>query len=339
MTNRFTLLILSLFVISGCSNDPLDVDVSNVEVDIQFERFDQKMFAAKSPEDMKKINAECIEAGGELYEFYVFDMLRAGSVYDDSISTYLYYFVTDSMMKILNADIDATFGDFFIEQEEIIDGFKHFKYHLPNSKLPEKIITYNSAFNYGVVSTDLNIGIGLEMYLGFENEIIQKIGFPQFMKMKMSREYMIVDVMHSWLISNVMGEDVGETFLSSMLYYGKQRYVVDALLPDMEDNFKIRYTQEEYDWALASEYDIWQFLIDQNYIYSTDPKVHLRYFEEAPTTVDMEGSPGRIGQFMGWQIVKMYMEKNPEVTVEELLNETNEGKILKAYKPEEDEES
>jgi len=339
MTNRFNLLILSLLVITSCSRDPLDVDVSGIEVDIKFERFDQKMFAAKSPEDMKKINAELIETGGTLYEFYVFDMLHAGSVYDDSVANYLYYFVTDSMMKIVEDDINSTFGDFKEQENAIIDAFKHFKYHLPEYKLPEKIITYNSAFNYGVVSTDVNIGIGLEMYLGFENRIIKEIGFPQFMKLKMSKDYMLVDVIHSWLISNVMGEDNGETFLSSMLYYGKQRYAVDAILPEMEDHFKIRYTKEEYDWAIASEYDIWQFLIDQNYIYSTEAKVHLRYFEEAPTTVDMEGSPGRIGQFMGWQIVKMYMEKNPEVTVDQLLKETNEGKILKAYKPEEDEES
>jgi len=339
MTNQNTLLILFLFIISSCSSDPLNVDVSVIEVDIQFERFDQKMFAAKSPQEMQTINAALIESGGQLYEFYVHDMLHAGSVYDDSVANFLYYFVSDSMMRMVTDDINSTFGDFSFEQELIIDAFKHFKYHLPEYKLPEKIITYNSAFNYGVVSTDVSIGIGLEMYLGFENRIIKEIGFPQFMKLKMSKEYLVIDVVHSWLISNVMGEDMNETFLSSMIYYGKQRYLVDAMLPDMEDHYKIRYTAAEYDWALASEYNIWQFLIDQNYIYSTEAKVHLRYFEEAPTTVDMEGSPGRIGQFMGWQIVKMYMEKNPEVTIEELLKETNEGKILKAYKPQKNEEA
>jgi hypothetical protein len=339
MINRFNLLILTLFVVAGCSGDPLDVDVSGISVEIGFERFDQEMFAAKSPADMKGINDDLVKRGGELYEFYVFDMLRAGSVYDDSIGTYLYYFVSDSMMRMVMEDVNAVFGDFKKEEAVITDAFKHFRYHFPDHKLPEKIITYNSAFNYGVVSTDVAIGIGLEMYLGPDNRIIKQLPFPQFMKLKMSRDYMAVDVAHSWMISNVMGEDNGETFLSSMIYYGKLRYAVDAMLPDMEDYYKIRYTKEEYEWALASEYDIWQFLVDMEYIYSTDAKAKLRYFEEAPTTVDMEGSPGRIGQFMGWQIVKMYMEKNPDVTVEQLLNEKNEGKILKAYKPEPDEES
>lgn len=333
MVVRNSLLICIILVLTACSGDPLDVDVSDVEVNIAFERFEQKMFKATSAADMKRINTELIASGGELYEYYVYDMLRAGSVYDDSAGVYLYYFVTDSIMKMVARDIDIKFGDFTQWQEEIINAFKHFKYHLPGEKLPEKIVTYNSAFNFGVVSTDKYIGIGLEMYLGPDNGVIQKIGFPVFMKEKMSQDYLLVDICHSWLISNVMGEDRGETFLSSMIYYGKLRYAVDAMLPDMDDNYKIRYTHEEYDWALISEYDIWQFLVEMNYIYSTEAKVKLRYFEEAPTTVDMEGSPGRIGQFIGWQLVKQYMEKNPDVTVAELLKETNEGKILKAYKP------
>lgn len=251
-----------------------------------------------------------------------------------------FIFVSDSMMRMVQDDIEITFGDFQLEKDGILDAFKHFKYHFPDLKTPEKIITYNSAFNYGVVSTDKYIGIGLEMYLGPENRIIKKIGFPQFMKDKMSKDYMLVDVCHSWMISNVMGEENGETFLSAAIYYGKLRYVVDAMLPEMEDHFKIRYTAEEYEWALASEFNIWSSFCRYGiYLFNRCQRKKLRYFEEAPTTVDMDGSPGRIGQFIGWQIVKQYMEKNPEVTVEELIKETNEGKILKAYKPLENEQS
>lgn len=330
---RYNFLIFIILILTGCQSDPLDVDVSGIEINIQYERFEQKMFESKSVSQLKEINSYCIESGGELYEYYVYEMLRSGSVYDDSIANYLFYFVQDTIMRSVYNDINAQFGDFTNWQNEIDNAFKHLKYHLPKAKQPEKIITYNSAFNYGVVSTDKYIGIGLEMYLGQNNRTIKKIGFPVFMKEKMNESYLLVDVCHSWVITHLMGEDKGETFLSSMIYYGKLRYAVDAMIPETEDCYKIRYTPEEYEWALASEYDIWQFLVEMNYIYSTEAKLKLRYFEEAPTTVDMEGSPGRIGQFMGWQIVKQYMDKNPEVTLEQLLNETNEGKILKAYKP------
>jgi hypothetical protein len=153
----------------------------------------------------------------------------------------------------------------------------------------------------------------------------------------MNRDYLSLDVAQSWLMTNVLGEDEGETFLSSMIYYGKLRYILKALLPKVEDHIIMRYNPEEYDFAVASEFEIWEYLIEMNWIYSIDMKVKLRFFEEAPSTVGIDGSPGRIGQFMGWQMVKQYMEANEDVTIEQLLLETNESKILKAYKPEENE--
>jgi hypothetical protein len=333
MPKRFHPLFFLTLLLAACSSDPLDVDVSDVEVDIEFERFEQQMFAVQTEQEMYALNKELIKTGGELYEFYVFDMLRSGSVHDDSAGTYLYYFVTDSMMRMTHEDISNEFRTFENDQDQMIDMFKHLKYHLPDAPLPKQIITYNSAFNYGVVSTEDRIGIGLEMYLGQYNRIIKELGFPVYMKEKMSHDYLLVDVAHSWIITNILGESKGETFLDQMIYYGKLRYLIDAMMPEMEDHIKIRYTQEEYDWSMASEDDVWQFLMDMNWVYSTDVKVLLRFFEEAPTTVGIEGSPGRIGQFMGWMMVKQYMEKNDEITVSELLAEENESKFLKTYKP------
>src|SRR5690606_25561094 len=105
---RLILYFLSVIFI-GCTSDPLDVDVSGVEVNIQFERFDREMFKAKSPEEMKIISDRLYEIGGELYAYYVSDMLRSGDVRDDSIGKYLFYFVSDSMMNVLVKDIEATF--------------------------------------------------------------------------------------------------------------------------------------------------------------------------------------------------------------------------------------
>jgi hypothetical protein len=85
MVKRNALLISILLLFAACSSDPLLVDVSDVEVNIAFERFDQKMAAAKSPEEMSRINKELLTSGGELYENYVYFLLRAGNPQDDSI--------------------------------------------------------------------------------------------------------------------------------------------------------------------------------------------------------------------------------------------------------------
>ena len=333
MKNKIVVIILLSFVLPSCSGDKLDVDVSTISLDLEFDRFEKSMTSGNSPQEMDVINKDLIARGGELYEFYVYDMVRSGSVYSDSIGFYLYYFISDSVMKVVNEDIASEFEDFSLYEKGFVSIFKHLKYHLPNAPVPKKIITYNGAYSFGVISTDSVIGIALEMYLGADNRITKEIGFPLYMKEKMHYDYLLVDVAHSWLITNVINESKGETFLSSMIYYGKLRYALEALMPNEPDHLMIRYTKEEYDYALASEYNIWQYLVDMNWIYTTDMKVKLRFFEEAPTTVGIEDSPGRIGQFMGWQMVRSYMDANPEVTLSELLNEQNETKILKAYKP------
>jgi len=325
---------MAVTLFSCGSSDPLDVDVSEMKVQIEFERFEQEFAKAASANEMEKVNQTLMAKAGELYEFYIFDLLSVSPEHD-SIGSYLWYFQNDPTIDLVNQDINNKFSDMSILQDRIIDMFKHLKYHLPAAPLPIRIVTYNSAFRYGVTSTSNQIGLGLDMYLGASNRNIEQLAFPQYMKAKMDDQFLPVDIANSWAMTNIFAESPGETFVSYMIYYGKLIYLVDAMMPDLEDCLKVRYTQSEYDFALASEFDVWQLLVDRNWIYSTEVKLIMRYFHDAPTTVEIEGSPDRMGQFMGWQMVKQYMEKNPEVTVKDLIEETNESKILKAYKAEE----
>jgi hypothetical protein len=152
---------------------------------------------------------------------------------------------------------------------------------------------------------------------------------------KMDKQYLMSDIAQSWLVNNVIEDQSGEDFLSHMLYYGKVLYVVDAMLPEAPSHEKLRYTELEYEWSEVSEYNVWQHIVEQDWIYSSDIKLIVRYFNEGPTTVGLEGSPARYGQYLGWKVIHAYMEKNPEVTILELIAEKNQTKLLKAYKPKE----
>jgi hypothetical protein len=333
MRKRIVYLLMFILVFTACESNPLDVDVSDQEVEINLHRYDQELFTAKNIEELVTVNKKMLHESGELYEFYTMEMLRAGSPHDDSIAVFLNYFIKDSMMLLVHENMQAEFGDFKVEQDKIVDMFKHLKYHIPIAMLPTDVVIYNSTFANGVISTPTQIGLGLEMYLGSENEVIQKLPYPEYFKVKMSSDYLMADIAQSWLMNNVIEDQSGQSFLSNMIYYGKILYTVDAMLPDLEDHKKIKYSEQEYEWSEVSEYDIWKYVVEQNYIYSKDIKLLVRYFNEAPTTVGLDGSPSRIGQFLGWRIIKSYMEKNPEVTVRELIAEKNETKILKSYKP------
>jgi len=329
-----SLLILTILFI-GCDSNPLDIDVSNTDLKLDVYRYDVNMFNAKSVNELASINTSQIKQGGELYEFYVMEMLSSGSPYHDSIANTLFLFTQDSIMKMVNTNVQNLFGDFNTEQVQMVEMFKHLKFHIPHAMLPTNVITYNSTFANGVVSTPTQIGLGLEMYLGNDNEIIKQLPYPDYFKTKMEKEYLIPDVAQSWIEANVLENNAGDEFLSNMIYNGKLLYLIDAMLPNMEDHLKIRYSKKEYDWAEISEYNIWKHIVEQNWIYSTDMKLIVRYFKPGPTTVGLEGSPSKIGQYLGWKIIKAYMEKNPEVTIQKLIAEKNHTKLLKAYKPKE----
>ncbi len=77
-------------------------------------------------------------------------------------------------------------------------------------------------------------------------------------------------------------------------------------------------------------------MIDNNLLYVKETPEIMKYMGESPFIQGFpEGSPGRVGHWVGWQIVKAYMEKNPSLTLTELMNEKDAQKILNdsKYKP------
>jgi len=127
------------------------------------------------------------------------------------------------------------------------------------------------------------------------------------------------------------------TFLSKLIYYGKKLYLKDKLIPFNTNAQKIKYTQEELDWVIANEEQIWRYFIEQELLYSTDSKLEARFLDEAPFSkfqLELDNkSPGRIGRYIGWQIVNAYMEKN-NISLKQLLHMPAEEIFKKSnYKP------
>jgi uncharacterized protein YjaZ len=57
---------------------------------------------------------------------------------------------------------------------------------------------------------------------------------------------------------------------------------------------------------------------------------------DAPFTAPVsQDSPGRLGTWLGWQIVESYMSKNPKATLTDLMKINNYQKMLEAsgYRP------
>ncbi|MGL5111068.1 MAG: gliding motility lipoprotein GldB, partial [Flavobacterium sp.] len=138
-------------------------------------------------------------------------------------------------------------------------------------------------------------------------------------------------------ISSKMPPLTGRDFLSQMIFAGKELYVKELLLPNYTDASRIGYTDEQDKWCTENEGYIWRYFIEKEMLYSVDSKLAPRFIQPAPFSkfyleIDND-SPGQVGAWIGWQIVRSYMKNNP-IPVTELLSKNAKEVFEKSkYKP------
>ena len=115
-------------------------------------------------------------------------------------------------------------------------------------------------------------------------------------------------------------------------------YLKDLLLPNDDEKIKIGFSEEKLRWAKENEIFIWKYFIENKLLYSTNVELFDRFINPAPFSkfyleLDVE-SPGKIGQWIGWNIVKSYVKNNPTVSLSEVLKKS-EFEIFQysKYKP------
>jgi uncharacterized protein YjaZ len=195
-------------------------------------------------------------------------------------------------------------------------------------------VTSNVDYRNKTVVTDTIVIISLDTYLGSDHEFYADI--PRFLTQNMKKSQIVSDLAGNYA-KNYMFQSQRKTLLDEMIYFGKQLYFKDRMIPFKSDAEKIGYTQEQLDWAAANESQIWSYFIEKEMLYSTDNSLPGRFITDAPFSkfyleLDNE-SPGRLGQYMGWQIVKSYMNNNDVLMKDMLQMEAKEIFENSKFKP------
>lgn len=315
---KYTSLLLLLIFLGSCQKEvEKRVDVSQIEVTTELIRFDQLFYSAV-PEDLGQLKGDFP---------YLFPEPNPDSVWTSKMKDEDELFLYNSVQEV--------YGDFSEEKEGLTELFKHVKYYYPKFKEPKVIsILTNVDFDNSVVYADSLLFISLDVYLGKEHEVYQD--YPNYIKQNFSKEHLMVDVAEQ-LSQPVLRPASANSFISRIIQEGKRLYLIHAFLPDEKEAEIMGYSDEQYQWVVASEADIWKYFIQNEMLYSNEPTLTERFINEAPFSkfyleVDKD-SPGRIGTWFGWQIIKSYMRNN-EVTLQEMVNTDNEDIFKKSkYKP------
>lgn len=322
-----------LTLLGSCSNDPLNVNVSDVKVNINFIHADSLLFNA-SNERRIKLNQFFTNSFPELYLFSYDKSLKINTRVDSTFVNQMNQFYNDPFIKSLEKENKKNFYDLSNEKSQIIEAFKHLKYHFPKVNLPKNIVFNNVLFSYNAIATNRDIGVGLEWYYGANHEIIKKLNIQNlydYMKKGMDRKYMVRDIVFQWIYANLQAP-VDANFAEDMVSWGKLLYCIEAAIPNAEKSIICRYSPEKLKWAEENEKNIWKYFVEQKLLFKNDELLKLGYFNEAPFTKGLpKESPDRLGQFIGWKMVKKYMESHSDLPLEKLLK-VPFAEIMQSYK-------
>jgi hypothetical protein len=221
-------------------------------------------------------------------------------------------FSNDSDIRILKLKTDSVFGGFNNYHLQLADAIHRLNAKMPDWHVPSVVITFISAFNYRVITTDSVLAVSLDMFLGSnEEEMYSSVGFPRYLSRKFSPDYLAVDAMRGWIQSEFPEDSAGNDLISQMVFYGKQQYLLKQILPDLPDSILFGFTGDQMKWCFKEEANIWAYLIEKNLLFNTQVQQFAKYVTDGPTTHGMpKESPGNIGLFTGYRLVKAYAENN-----------------------------
>ena len=325
-------------VFTGCSSDPLDVDISDIQLNLKKIRLDEAVFNANwnTPQET---NRKLYAQYGEYYKFYAqFILNNQLSIESPDMGNYIAGFATDKTMGDFYFAIENQYGNgkFTPYLKEFEKAFKYFNYYFPEEPIPV-VFTFQSGFNYKVVPNDTLLGLGLEWYIGSENELIKRLSgqvFPAYEKAKMLPKYLVVDGIKGFLKVKFQDKLTMENLLGVMVFYGKILYLTDAMLHDKPDAVKMNYTNDQWKWCEDNEKLIWIYLAENNLLFNSSMRDISKWVNDGPFTSGLpQESPSRVGIWMGWQMVRQYMEKHPDTTPNQMLEIVDDHVFLKNYKP------
>jgi gliding motility-associated lipoprotein GldB len=317
-TMKYSVLVLFLVLLFSCNNESkVEKEIEKIPIDFEMIRFD-KEFANATPAELPKLKAE----------FPAFFPKQ----YNDSIWIEK---LTDTLQNQLESEVIKTFPTDGILEDDLVPLFQHIKYYFPKFQTPI-VVTTTSDVDYRnkIILADSLLIIGLDNYLGSEHRFYE--GIDKYISKEMKPSQIGPDVAESYARLYIKPPNKA-SFLGQIVYYGKQLYLKDIWLPNTSDAEKIGYTEEEYKWAEENEEYMWRYFVEKELLYSTDPKLGARFISPAPFSkfyleLDNE-SPGMLGRYLGWKIVRAYMENNDTNVQQLMVTEADEIFTNSKYKP------
>lgn len=335
LKNKIVLgITLISFLLSACDNEPEEKcafipDTSDITLDLKYESLTDSLLNISSKQELVDLLGRHTTLRDNFFrrEQYPNDSVFVNTLYNR---------FTNPSIDTLRMEISRVFGDESDLKKEFTAAFKNLKYYYPDL-VPPKIETTMTGLDNDLFVTDSLIIVSLDYFLGVGAKYrpaMYEYLLRQYVKENIVPSCMLIYGIDSRLNKTNPND---KTVLADMIAYGKAYYFAKQMVPCTPDSIFIWYTEKEIDGSRKNQDLIWARFIEDQILYSTSHLVKQKYLGERPKTVEVgEECPGRIAQWVGWEIVKKYMETHSDVSLPAMMKDENADKIFKDshYKPE-----
>jgi hypothetical protein len=336
----FTGVFFSVFLVSCNASSEKNPDVAGIKVSIQSQRLDRDLIAL----DTHQLSSSLVHLNKMYPDFLNFylDTLMGFNIHQNfvdsnkGISEGLLSFLTYKDYKDLFDTVASHYPSTKDIEADMVKGFQYLKYYYPKFEEPKIVFFISGLANWGVVSYEGVLGIGLDMFLGEKYPFYAAVGQPDYMYINFRKESILPSVFSTIYNDLHPFKDEDKTLLDMMIQKGKQQYFVEKMLPFTSLENRIGYTKAQLDWCVANEAMVYNFFLNEQLIFEKNWGKMRRFVVYGPNTPNMpKESPGNIGTWLGLQIVKAFVKQHPNLDLETMFKNENSEQFLKMskYKP------
>ena len=319
--NIYVFFILITIVFSHVScNLTTNHDIIDQGCGLVINRFEKDFFTIDDAKfDLDVINCK------ERYPNFFMDPkkdIKTDLFLNDSLRT-----VFDSVM-LINSSMPSV--------DKLYEGFCNYKDYFPKDTF--SIITYidhDFDYRYPVVYAKEKLFVALHMFLGHNHSFYHFL--PDYIRFMQDTTFFPITT-----FATLAGKHITPTptnnLLEAMIFSAKPLLFVEKMLPGLDDYKLLRCYSEKMDWCKNNEKLIWEYMVENEYLFSSNSELIDGFISLAPfSSFGLEidtNSPGGVGTWLGLQILRSY-EKAHKVSLLEILRDNDYIDILNksGYRP------
>lgn len=302
-------------------------NIARVAVQLEVKRLEQTLFSSASKEAIHTFLQQ-----NKLFATQFLGMYASKT--EEQIIEQLDAMINDATMRALYEEVQQVFGSFSAIQQQLEMAFRYLCYYYPHFTLPQ-IVTFITGMGTDLYVSKELIVIGLDFFMG-EGAKFRPVELPSYILRAYQSSYIVPRIMLLLSQQFIRDDNTDSTLLADMIYFGKACYFTQALLPQVATSTILAYTPEQLLDVDQHQRIVWEHFIENELLYITNPLIKNKYISDRPFVAEIgQRCPGNIGRWLGWEIVKSYMKRHPEISLSTLMenNSAQELFMQSGYRP------